>query len=325
MHRRLEAQDAELKLCHKVNGNLKLELERERRDAKAQIIWWRAKKSSMANLTKKCCAEAAESANTAVLAAQDAIKSAERASRRGIWKRLEQQVFDKFKDKVKIRINKIQENLSPAGVIKAREDLGKFTEGAKLAIISCPGGDLYEFWTSAIVEKALLPWSFSCVWLPELKGHVSFQQIGVCADLAVAYQAFKADPPCCNCKWFQYWAANVQRCHADGQELRFACLDELNGEGSKLVEGETQPQFWCESDEKWYNVGRAQKVELEWVQNTMVRAAHTILHPPSTMHPTYTIHHASYIHHPPCILHTPAPLFLSASLFSHTSATRGGR
>ena len=134
-------------------------------------------------------------------------------------------------------------------------------------------------------------YSFACVWVPGVEGCCGKMQApeGVSAQawqqIATKYEAKYSDAaklvhekliagysrarptpdptPCDNCHWFDFWAANVVRCHEAGQKLRFSYLDEpLYAQ---------QPQFRCTAvgHEGLYYVGIAQKIELEWAQDQM--------------------------------------------------------
>jgi hypothetical protein len=85
----------------------------------------------------------------------------------------------------------------------------------------------------------------------------------LCEQLAVGYAEEKLQPECGGCMWLVSWAQNVERCAADGQELRFAFLE--------LPGYKAQPQFECTAEgcEGMYFVGIAQKIELEWAQDKM--------------------------------------------------------
>merc|ERR1712232_465185 len=84
----------------------------------------------------------------------------------------------------------------------------------------------------------------------------------VCSKLAKLYDGKDPCAPCCNCAWFAYWADGVLRSADDAQVFYFAYHE------IPLYPG--QEQFFCKSDGQSYYVGKAQKVELEWMQDDMM-------------------------------------------------------
>lgn len=116
--------------------------------------------------------------------------------------------------------------------------------------------------------------SFNCVWMPSIEGHISHHlgkdksgehevrfKEAVCEKLRNMYNCDEG-LPCGNCGWFAYWSASVNKSYHKKQELYFAYLEQ------PLYEN--QPQFLCTWDNKYYYVGKAQKVELEWAQDMML-------------------------------------------------------
>jgi hypothetical protein len=148
-------------------------------------------------------------------------------------------------------------------------------DGKGLNVIDIKGRELwyagvseYAFWIAAIsIRQAaafvkLLPrFSFACVWIPGIKGCCAAREVH--DALAACYKGVKPLPPCCQCKWFDTWLVNVRRCYKDNQELRFAFLP--------TPTYAAQPKFECTAEgyEGDYWVGMAQKIELEYVQNTL--------------------------------------------------------
>jgi hypothetical protein len=135
----------------------------------------------------------------------------------------------------------------------------------------------YEFWRHVVQHAgAEFKFSFNCVWFPGIRGHIEDyltthptkhhdevnQFAGkVCEQLGHLYNGQGADCPCCNCGWFAPWSDSVLDSRDAGQQLLFAYLE-------KPLRHD-QPQLFCAFDQKYYFVGTAQKVELEWAQNYM--------------------------------------------------------
>jgi hypothetical protein len=129
--------------------------------------------------------------------------------------------------------------------------------------------------------------SFCCVWTPGLTGHctdpqpdsardthsaacVDQQQAeSVCRALSGTYQA-PGESPCGGCAWFTSWACNVTRCHEDSQILCFAYLEHLDCDSEFVFHcNSSYTQRGHGEEGRYYCVGAAQKVELEWAQNQM--------------------------------------------------------
>jgi hypothetical protein len=125
----------------------------------------------------------------------------------------------------------------------------------------------YAFWIAAIsIRQAVafvkLPrFSFACVWIPGIKGCCDAREVH--EALAACYKGVPPLQPCCECRWFDKWIANVRKCRNDKQVLRFAFLPKPTYAA--------QPKFECTAEgyEGDYWVGMAQKIELEYVQNTL--------------------------------------------------------
>jgi hypothetical protein len=144
------------------------------------------------------------------------------------------------------------------------------------------GVSMYDYWRDLMdhVRSFGFDYSFACLWDEQGKAEENEQKEEeeaeaaekeekqhhcsnptVCKKLGEHYKKQAPALACDGCGWFDAWAANVEKCIADGQNLFFAYLEEPLSN--------VQPQFQCTAPgyEGLYYVGGAQKVELEWLQN----------------------------------------------------------